>query len=43
VYFQSRDQQGNLIYTTENTVKKENAPGGKRTTVKSWKERSRRP
>jgi hypothetical protein len=43
VYFQSRDQQGNLIYTTENTVKKEAAPGGKKTTVKSWKERSRRP
>jgi Tfp pilus tip-associated adhesin PilY1 len=43
VYFQSRDQQGNLMYTTENTVKKEAAPGGKRTTVKSWKERSRRP
>ncbi|HEU5251131.1 MAG TPA: hypothetical protein VFW15_14175, partial [Thermoanaerobaculia bacterium] len=43
VYFQSRDQEGNLIYTTENTVKKEHAPGGKRTTVKSWKERSRRP
>ncbi len=43
VYFQSQDQQGNLIYTTENTVKKETAPGGKKTTVKSWKERSRRP
>ena len=43
VYFQSKDQQGNLIYTTENTVKKEDAPGGKKTTVKSWKERSRRP
>jgi Tfp pilus tip-associated adhesin PilY1 len=43
VYFQSRDQEGNLIYTTENTVKKETAPGGKKTTVKSWKERSRRP
>jgi Tfp pilus tip-associated adhesin PilY1 len=43
VYFQSRDQEGNLIYTTENTVKKESAPGGKKTTVKSWKERSRRP
>jgi hypothetical protein len=24
-------------------VKKETAPGGKKTTVKSWKERSRRP
>jgi type IV pilus assembly protein PilY1 len=43
VYFQSQDQQGNIIYTTENTVKKERAPGGKKTTVKSWKERSRRP
>lgn len=43
VYFQSLDQQGNIIYTTENTVKKENAPGGKKTTVKSWKERSGRP
>jgi Tfp pilus tip-associated adhesin PilY1 len=43
VYFQSRDQQGNVIYTTENTVKKEKAPGSKKTTVKSWKERSRRP
>jgi Tfp pilus tip-associated adhesin PilY1 len=42
VYFQSEDQQGNIIYTTENTVKKEAAPGGKKTTVKSWKERSRR-
>jgi Tfp pilus tip-associated adhesin PilY1 len=43
VYFQSKDQEGNLIYTTENTVKKESAPGGKKTTVKSWKERARRP
>jgi hypothetical protein len=43
VYFQSQDQQGNIIYTTENTVKKETAPGAKKTTVKSWKERSRRP
>jgi hypothetical protein len=43
VYFQSRDQQGNIIYTTENTVKTETAPGGKKTSVKSWKERSRRP
>jgi Tfp pilus tip-associated adhesin PilY1 len=43
VYFQAQDQSGNIIYTTENTVKKETAPGGKKTTVKSWKERSRRP
>jgi Tfp pilus tip-associated adhesin PilY1 len=43
VYFQSTDQSGNIMFTTENTVKTENAPGGKRTTVKSWKERSRRP
>jgi len=43
VYFQSQDQQGNLMYTTENTVKKEKAPGGKKTTLKSWKEKSRRP
>jgi len=43
VYFQAQDQSGNIIYTTENTVKKETAPTGKKTTVKSWKERSRRP
>jgi Tfp pilus tip-associated adhesin PilY1 len=43
VYFQSKDQQGNVIYTNENTVKKETAPGGKKTSVKGWKERSRRP
>ena len=43
VYFQSKDQQGNVFYTTENTVKTENAPGGKKTSVKGWKERSRRP
>jgi type IV pilus assembly protein PilY1 len=43
VYFQSKDQQGNIFYTTENTVKTENAPGGKKTSVKGWKERSRRP
>jgi len=43
VYFQSRDQQGNIFYTTENTVRTENAPGGKKTSVKGWKERSRRP
>jgi Tfp pilus tip-associated adhesin PilY1 len=43
VFFQSRDQQGTIIYTTENTVKTEKAPGAKKTTVKSWKERSRRP
>ncbi|HZI65477.1 MAG TPA: PilC/PilY family type IV pilus protein, partial [Thermoanaerobaculia bacterium] len=43
VYFQSRDQQGNIVYTTENTVKTEDAPGSKKTSIKSWKERSRRP
>jgi Tfp pilus tip-associated adhesin PilY1 len=43
VYFQSQDQQGNIIFTTENTVGKENAPGAKKTAIKSWKERSRRP
>ena len=43
VYFQSKDQQGNIFHTTENTVKTENAPGGKKTSVKGWKERSRRP
>jgi hypothetical protein len=43
VYFQSKDQQGNIFYTTENTVKTESAPGGKKTSVKGWKERSRRP
>ena len=43
VYFQSQDQKGNIIYTTENTVSKEDAPGAKKTTIKSWKERSRRP
>ncbi|HEX9305040.1 MAG TPA: hypothetical protein VGA31_11370 [Thermoanaerobaculia bacterium] len=43
VYFQSRDQQGNIFYSTENTVKTENAPGGKKTSIKGWKERSRRP
>jgi len=43
VYFQSQDQQGNIMYTTENTAKTETAPGAKKTTVKSWKERSRRP
>jgi type IV pilus assembly protein PilY1 len=43
VYFQSQDQSGNIIFTTENTVKKETAPTNKKTTVKSWKERSRRP
>jgi Tfp pilus tip-associated adhesin PilY1 len=43
VYFQSKDQQGNIFYTTENTVKTENAPGSKKTSIKGWKERSRRP
>jgi hypothetical protein len=43
IYFQSSDQTGNIMYTTENTVKTEKAPGGKKTVVKSWKERSRRP
>jgi len=43
VYFQSHDQQGNVIFTTENTVRKENAPTPRRSSVKSWKERSRRP
>jgi Tfp pilus tip-associated adhesin PilY1 len=43
VYFQSKDQQGNIFYTTENTTKTENAPGGKKTSIKGWKERSRRP
>ena len=42
VYFQSQDQEGNIIYTTE-TVDIEDAPGAKKTVVKSWKERSRRP
>ena len=43
VYFQSKDQQGNIFYTTENTVKTENAPGSKKTAIKGWRERSRRP
>ena len=43
VYFQSQNQQGNIILTTENTVKTEKAPGAKKTSVKGWKERSRRP
>jgi Tfp pilus tip-associated adhesin PilY1 len=43
VYFQAQDQSGHVIYTNENTVKTEKAPTSRRTTVKSWKERSRRP
>jgi Tfp pilus tip-associated adhesin PilY1 len=43
VYFQAQDESGNIIYTNENTVTREGAPSTKRTTVKSWKERSRRP
>jgi Tfp pilus tip-associated adhesin PilY1 len=43
VYFQSQDQQGNIILTNENTVKTEKAPGSKKTSIKGWKERSRRP
>jgi hypothetical protein len=43
VRFQSKDESGNVLITNENTIKKEKAPGGKKTTVKSWKERSRRP
>jgi len=43
VYFQAQDQSGHVIYTNENTVKNENAPTGKKTSVKSWKERARRP
>jgi hypothetical protein len=43
VPFGSKDQTQNIFYTTENTVKTENAPGGKKTSVKGWKERSRRP
>ncbi len=43
VYFLSRDQQGSILFSTENYMRKENAPGGRRTTIKSWKERSRRP
>jgi hypothetical protein len=43
VFFQSQNQQGNIIFTNENTVKTEKAPGAKRTIIKGWKERSRRP
>jgi hypothetical protein len=42
VGFQSQNQELNVIYTTE-TVDIEDAPGTKKTTIKSWKERSRRP
>ncbi|MDQ5858210.1 MAG: hypothetical protein M3542_08055, partial [Acidobacteriota bacterium] len=42
VSFQSQDQDLNVIFTTE-IVDIEDAPGEKKTTVKSWKERSRRP
>jgi Tfp pilus tip-associated adhesin PilY1 len=43
VYFQSQNQEGNIIYSNENTIKTEKAPGKKKSSIKSWKERSRRP
>jgi Tfp pilus tip-associated adhesin PilY1 len=42
VAFESKDQTLNTIFTTENTTETGEAPSPKRTSVKSWKERSRR-
>jgi len=43
VPFQSKDQTMNYIITTPNTVETKPAPGTKKTSIKGWKERSRRP
>ena len=43
VPFQSKDQSMNYIITTPNDVKIPDAPGDKKTSIKGWKERSRRP
>ena len=43
VPFQSQDQSMNYIITTPNDVKIPDAPGDKKTSIKGWKERSRRP
>ncbi|MGI0149358.1 MAG: pilus assembly protein, partial [Thermoplasmata archaeon] len=43
VFYMSKDQQGTIVFSTENTIKKENARQGSQTTVRSWKEMTRRP
>jgi Tfp pilus tip-associated adhesin PilY1 len=43
VFYMSKDQQGEIVFSTENTIKKENARESRKTSVRSWKEKSRRP
>ena len=43
VFFLSADQRGNIVFTSENSVTKQPAPGGKKISIKSWKENNRRP
>ena len=43
VFFLSYDQHGQIVFSTENTIKSETAPGGGTSTLRNWKETSRRP
>lgn len=43
IFFISGDQQGQILYTTDNSVNMGAAPGGRKITVKSWKEKTTRP
>jgi len=43
VFFLSYDQHGQIVFSTENTIKSETAPGGGSSTLRNWKETSRRP
>jgi type IV pilus assembly protein PilY1 len=43
VFFISKNQQGQLLYTTDNSVNMGAAPTGRKITVKSWKEKTNRP
>jgi Tfp pilus tip-associated adhesin PilY1 len=43
VFFLSYDQHGEIVFSTENTIKSETAHGGGTSTLRNWKETSRRP
>jgi Tfp pilus tip-associated adhesin PilY1 len=43
VFFLSYDQHGQIVFSTENSIKSENARGGGTSTLRNWKETSRRP
>jgi hypothetical protein len=43
VFFLSYDQHGEIVFSTENTIKSESARGGGSSSLRNWRETSRRP